>query len=512
MATPSGLGVSTGIGKGEAQVFAPVKSEYFKNKANLALKERDKQEKAFVDIGSAPVFNPDTEEYKQELAKVRQFYRDNQRSILEGDFDTKLKLNQLTSGLTQWAANSNAQGKLWTDLKKKAASGETNFYQKDLDNLTKYYNTPFSQRQGMQIGLRAAFDTDAFLQEGVDRVADLPFIDQGYDLESIETTDGKLTDIIVNSKTQDKYSLDDIVDKMFLGSNTKFSEEQVNSKITRDQTKDYLKKFLETKTSNRLAPKGMIINNNTQIGGDDEVSAFNLTPNDVTGNMYVPYGQGSVPGYMGMNNGKVTVQRQTNHNTTIKYKGVIPTNAIFASGSYYFERDGEKEAFKGTVEPGEKTFNLKDANDGIEQNVPWQITTSGIFETFKDYKFSKDKGGSVDVSGYPIDEASKNSNAFKARGGETERRFYATLQSDDQVVRVPYHVVAPTVNKAYRTKADKKERLRWYNETKDFLIKNNYKQAYKDFTGRNMPKRKSTSTSKITPGSTASLAKKILNK
>jgi hypothetical protein len=475
MATPSGLGVSTGIGKGEAQVFAPVKSEYFKNKANL--------------------FNPDTEEYKQELAKVRQFYRDNQRSILEGDFDTKLKLNQLTSGLTQWAANSNAEGKVWEALKKKAAAGETKFYQKDLDNLTKYYSTPYSKRRGMQIGLRDAFDTDAFLEEGRDIVKDLPFKDGGYKLQSIVNSDGKLTDMIVNTQTQESYSLDDIVDKMFLGSNAKFSEEQVNSKITRDQTKDYLKKFLDKKITNKLVGG---ININNQVSTGDEVSAFNLTPTDIKTKLTIPFGQGSEAGKIGMNDGTVTIKRQVSHNSPIKYRGAIPTNAIFASGSYAYQKDGKGDIIKGEVTPGENNFNLQEAKGGIAKNVDWNIGVSGVYPTFKNYTFSDEKGGGVDVSGYPIGEESINSPAFKDKKGEVEMRFYATLEyDDDQVLYVPYHKVAATINRAYKTKDDKKNRLKWYNETKQYLIDNNYKQAYFDFTGKEMP----TSSNKSNPNS-----------
>ena len=262
MATPSGLGVSTGIGKGEAQVFAPVKSEYFKNKANLALKERDKQEKAFVDIGSAPVFNPDTEEYKQELAKVRQFYRDNQRSILEGDFDTKLKLNQLTSGLTQWAANSNAQGKLWTDLKKKAAAGETNFYQKDLDNLDKYGKTPYEQRQGMQIGLRAAFDKKKFFDEGIAEIKKLPFDPAKLKIEELDLGDGTTKEVIINEKNQNVGALDDIALAGYSAAELEYGKDQVGNEITLQEYKDFLRPYFGSDRSVSQISKPRDININ----------------------------------------------------------------------------------------------------------------------------------------------------------------------------------------------------------------------------------------------------------
>lgn len=510
MATPSGLGVSTGIGTGEAQVFAPVKNDYYKNKANLALKEKDKQEKAFIDIGSAPVFNPDTEEYKQELAKVRQFYRDNQRSILEGDFDTKLKLNQLTSGLTQWAANSNAQGKLWTDLKKKAGSGETKFYQKDLDNLTKYYNTPFSQRQGMQIGLRDAFDKQAFLDDGVERVKDLPFYDEGFQLKSMKDSSGNLTDMIINKSGQSVDSVDAIVDAMIESSYEGFTQEQVDASTTRDETRDYLKKFIAQKSSNKILGKGNVFNINT--GKQDSVSSFVFNGDPNIAKMNEVYGakDKDKKGLMGYNSGDVTVFNEIALNKTHNFKGTIPPGAIPLDMSYAYNTfptpGGAAVTNEGFAQSG-KIFNINDARDGIQKDSKWTIMSSSIVEAYPDGFKTQDtddkRYGANDISGFPIGKKSKDTDRFK--GKKVEHRYYARMKDDiGGVILVPYNTVRESVNQKL-TKEEKKNMRIFEEDTKAFLIEKGWSKAYKDFTGKKMPGSGNNSKT-TTPAPTAKAA------
>ena len=514
MATPSGLGVSTGIGKGEAQVFAPVKSEYFKNKANLALKEKAAQEKAFVDIGSAPVFNPDTEEYKQELAKVRQFYRDNQRSILEGDFDTKLKLNQLTSGLTQWAANSNAEGKVWEALKKKAATDENSIYQKDLDALSQYYNTPYSKRRGMDLKLRGRFDKKKFFDEGIAEIKKLPFDPAKLKIEQLKQEDGTIKEVIINEKNQNVGALDDIALAGYSAAELEYGKDQVGNEITLQEYKDFLRPYFGSDRSVSQIGKGNTININT--GKPDSVSSFVFNGDPSIASMNEVYGakDPDKEGLMGYNLGDVTVFNEIALNKTHNFKGTIPPGAIPLDMSYAYD------TFPGEGEPAERNegfaksgniFNINYAREGIQKDSKWTIMSSSVVETYPDgfkTQHTDDKEyGAHDISGFPIGKNSKASDRFK--GKKAEHRYYARMKDDlGGVILVPYNTVRESVNQKL-TKEEKKNMRIFEEDTKAFLIEKGWSKAYKDFTGKEMPTSSNTSSTK---GSSAKKAVELLKK
>tara|TARA_R110002020_G_scaffold475958_1_gene714909 strand:- start:2854 stop:4413 length:1560 start_codon:yes stop_codon:yes gene_type:complete len=471
MATPSGLGVSTGIGKGEAQVFAPVKSEYFKNKANLALKERDKQEKAFVDIGSAPVFNPDTEEYKQELAKVRQFYRDNQRSILEGDFDTKLKLNQLTSGLTQWAANSNAQGKLWTDLKKKAAAGETNFYQKDLDNLDKYGKTPYEQRQGMQIGLRAAFDKKKFFDEGIAEIKKLPFDPAKLKIEELDLGDGTTKEVIINEKNQNVGALDDIALAGYSAAELEYGKDQVGNEITLQEYKDFLRPYFGSDRSVSQISKPRDININQYP--TDVKSKLQLQQDTTTSNLNTISFLENEINALSTNAGKINQYYNVPFKSGAVRIDYTPTSAgIPIKGNYKKTYSSTKSGKpittvkKFKVNPGEK-YDIEQIRD-MYPNTQYTVQGVAVYNTFAQGQKGSKSG--KNISGYLVPENYTGSQ-------KTEKRVYATIKDkNNREILVPLKEVQSVIKDNY--KADwEKIRNKLYNS----LEKSGDKAALKDF-------------------------------
>ncbi|MDB4301937.1 hypothetical protein N9924_00070 [bacterium] len=188
----AGQGRSTGQGKGLAQVLTPVKSDYWKNKSALALKEKDAQAKSFAGIGSTPVWSPDTGEFKQKMGDLRSFYRQNQQKILEGDFDTKLELDRLKSDAIQYAKNSNEAGEAWIKNQAMIDKKDTDFSKKSIEEHNKYGETSMSGRGKYQ--LRQRFDSGDFIKKLGTAVAGL-----GVDYDDILTEtlpDG--TKIIVN--------------------------------------------------------------------------------------------------------------------------------------------------------------------------------------------------------------------------------------------------------------------------------------------------------------------------
>lgn len=510
MATPSGLGVSTGIGKGEAQVFAPVKSEYFKNKANLALKEKAAQEKAFVDIGSAPVFNPDTEEYKQELAKVRQFYRDNQRSILEGDFDTKLKLNQLTSGLTQWAANSNAEGKVWEALKKKAATDENSIYQKDLDALSQYYNTPYSKRRNMDLKLRGRFDKKKFFDEGIAEIKKLPFDPATLRIEELKQADGTIKEVIINEKNQDVGSLNKIALAGYSAAELEYGKDQVGNEITLQEYKDFLRPYFGSDRSVSPIGKGDTININT--GGKDEENpwAFNDEVTETTLN--TPYGVDAIKNpenknKISYNSGTIKLIGQKALKDDIKLKIDLPTGFVPLDAAYSSKetKDGKPTKIKGLATRGE-FFNIEDSRKSIKSSDTWIIQSFAIYPTYpKGYKTSE-KNSSVDISGFPIGQEEIDTERFKKESPNgVSHNFYVKVQNKykDELL-LPFYKAEDSIMQKYKTDKQKKYFKQYKKDTREYLINKHkaepnsgWDQAYFDFTGKEVP----TSSNKSNPNS-----------
>lgn len=108
------LAISSGIGQGEAQVFKPFQTDYYKFKYQEADKRRQESAK-MMDIDTSKIWSRDIPYLAPELEKLRQYYKDNYAKILKGDPMTQVEMNRMAQDIKNIVKTSGEREKLWTE-------------------------------------------------------------------------------------------------------------------------------------------------------------------------------------------------------------------------------------------------------------------------------------------------------------------------------------------------------------------------------------------------------------
>ncbi len=498
MATRSGLGVSTGIGKGEAQILTPFKSDYYKNKANLALKEKEKQEKEMASIGSMPVWSRDLGLFNKKRQEVIDFSTNNHRSLIEGDYDKKAKFNSMMAGLAQFAASSNAAQK--GDIANKAiiSKDDTKIYQGSKDEELAFSLDPGNFNVPI---LRQNFNSEEFLTDLNSSIAKLDPRFEGFNKQNIDGTN-----MLINKSSVDEQDIRALIDSKTASYSKLFGEDQVQSWIKNSGTDLFAQGEAFSKTGEKAIQErqGNVFNINT--GKQNSVSSFVFNGDPSIASMNEVYGaeDKGKEGLMGYNLGDVTVFNEIALNKTHNFKGTIPPGAIPLDMSYAYNTfptpGGAAVRNEGYAQSG-KIFNINYAREGIQKDSKWTIMSSSIVEAYPDGYKTQDTDdkeyGAHDISGFPIGKKSKATDRFK--GKKAEHRYYARMKDDiGGVILVPYNTVRESVNQKL-TKEEKKNMRIFEEDTKAFLIEKGWSKAYKDFTGTKMPGSGNNSKTTSTP-------------
>lgn len=235
--------VSTGLGQGEAQVFKPFETDYFKRKANLALEAK---EKAQADVAAAISKTPwsrDMGQFKKMTQELKDYYTQNSRALLEGDFDAKVELMNKQQQLLDWYSQSKSAEKVYELTKNLYNNHPTKYTKESLDRLDKFASTE-GLFDSSSLRLDPMFDKKAFLSEVSSAVGKM-----GYDLEDIRVVtlnDG--TKMIQNKQGQDIQKLDDVINPLYSGAKNLYGEDQVSSMLGEQELLDYAEGFLNKKT------------------------------------------------------------------------------------------------------------------------------------------------------------------------------------------------------------------------------------------------------------------------
>jgi len=100
-------GLSTGQGKGAAQVFGSTYNPYFKERLAEAKKKDEEVTDAMAKASDmSQLWSRDVGAFKPMVNDLQQFYRDNARAIIKGDFDATLKLKQMQNDMAQYVVSS----------------------------------------------------------------------------------------------------------------------------------------------------------------------------------------------------------------------------------------------------------------------------------------------------------------------------------------------------------------------------------------------------------------------
>ena len=467
-------GLSTGQGKGAAQVFGSTYNPYFKERLTEAKKKDKEVTDAMAKVSdSSQLWSRDVGAFKPMVNDLQKFYRDNARAIIKGDFDATLKLKQKQNEMAQYVTSSKDAQKYANEMLKLVNKPGSNYTDDSRQKIFDFVN----QAQA------GNFDTsELILNEKYDASDALKAISGevykiGYKPESLYTTkDG----IRVNTLAQSPEAVEEIVLKQ-RDNAIKFYGEEARKYWTDEQTQEIIDQEIAMLGKKRTAfNKPSAYNPN---GSPEVVQAFDFDPSPLITSFNVPYGikqatgikgklgEKIAPGTIGYNKGDVASQNTFNYETSISFRfkpssEAVPIGGNFVSQAYALDendpriitKDKSMRGIGGRAEAGNK-FNLADVKLGFKSGN-WTVSQSMILDTFpKGYKSSSD----VDLGGMPIDGASLKTQKFKdqVKDGKPEKRYYAVLENQGQQVLEPYHKVHKSIAQQY--KGDNKTRYNEFN-------------------------------------------------
>lgn len=200
-------GLSTGQGKGAAQVFGNTYNPYFKERLTEAKKKDKEVTDAIAKASDASqLWSRDVGAFKPMVNDLQSFYRDNARAIIKGDFDATLKLKQMQNEMSQYVASSKDSQKYANEMLKLVNKPGSNYTDESRQKVFDFV----SQAQA------GNFDTSGLILNEKYNAADALAAMQkevtsiGYTAFKPEVNaDG----IIVNRLAQSEDAVDGIVDK-----------------------------------------------------------------------------------------------------------------------------------------------------------------------------------------------------------------------------------------------------------------------------------------------------------
>ncbi len=248
-------GISTSQGRGQAQVFGDTYNSFFKDKLETA-KAKDKEVTDAMAKLSEPgqLWSRDVGAFKPKLDNLRQFYRDNARDIIKGDFDTTLKLKQLQNDASQYITSSKSTEKYANDLLKAIQLNPKKYSDASKQQILDFAN----QRQAgdfdvSKLRLDPKYNVGDSIKSLQDSVGKL-----GYDLSKLTTEtlkDG--TTILVDEKGQNVGAIEDLIAVQKESDKGMYGDDQVNAEWTDDfmkSTVNSLRSFIDDKRTSKIVP------------------------------------------------------------------------------------------------------------------------------------------------------------------------------------------------------------------------------------------------------------------
>ena len=483
MADP--LGISTGQGKGRAQVFGNTYNDYFAEKVKTGTEEKKTQQAELAKLQAADgLWDRDNELFKPKIEALRKYYRENARNIIKGDFDATTNLQAMKDDLTQFIGSSKASKEFFVDLKKKIVDNPNDYSDATKARMDEY------QRTGGRFDNDISFFSKYKASDTIDSLSD-KVKSAGYDLDNITYGTDPSGKTYMIDKSGQKVDIDKMVDSVISAEDSFYGDNQVSEYWNQPGKKDQLKETLTSLMGEKRSTKYSPIKGDNGAGEASAVFEFSSVPK--TSSTNVPYGLDQEEGTIGYSAEDVSVINQVPFETGISFKSSPSSAAIPLTGDFIREvidkETGESKTIGGEVKSGAK-FNVSDVKKGYQGS--WTIMNSAIMPTFpKGYKAQNGQ----DIGGFLIGESSRKSKSYLKQfpDGNPEMRYYVTMSNDrgDEVLE-PFINVLPAIKQQYKSKGDTKSWNDFYNKTKNYLKEQGYSQAYKDFTGKDLPKNSGT--------------------
>jgi hypothetical protein len=519
MAKPSNpLGTSTGIGKGEAQVFGDTYNSVFKDKLAQAEK-KDKELKDAMAKASdmSQLWSRDVAAFKPMVNEYQNFVRENARALIKGDFDATVKNQQMMNNLTQYASSSKEAQKFYNDSLKAMRDHPLMYYDKDEAKLMDFGASTHSgdfdySKYGLRPKMSVTNITDN-LKANVQKYKTIPgglsFVEQKNDSGEV------VARYLVDRKGNKRADLNEIVDNAIINSKRDFGEPQASEKLN-DEWKESTIKELKNYLIDERIIKNTGMGSSDSSGGTPDARAFPFSSKATLVNMPVAYGvkeKGGVggrtipKGSLNYNNGEVNTYNPISYEAPIFHRGLPSSNAIPIKGDFLIAMSGQNEdhyidddktTIGGIAESGQ-TFIYEDLKKGTKE-ADWKIQASYMVDAFPEGYTS---GQGVNLSGMPVDTASIATDEFKKNAPKgSVKRYYVALKESGtgegkQRVLEPYHLHHDDIVQQYEASPKRKNKyIEWYETTKKYLADQGLSQAYKDFTNQEMPSSKSSSSKK----------------
>lgn len=458
MATPSNpTGISTGQGRGEAQVFGNTYNPFFKEKLTDAKAKNKEVTDAIAKLSDpGSLWSRDVQAFKPKLDGLRQFYRDNAQKIIKGDFDTTLKLKELQNDASQYITSSKSTEKQYFEALKAVRDNPDKFYKKDVDRIMSFGsqgnagNFDFSDSS-----LRPLYHSKNVVPDLQKQIKDL-----GYDLDQLEVKKiiGTDVEVLVDSEGQ-KVDIDALMSARKASDSAFYSEEQVNEIWTPEFSNNVESVLKDTINKNRKSSQVMDWKAKADYRSNINKAKNPLNISDdltVKENIPTAWQEGGV----GVTSGDVTKKYPINFEpgkVKISFSG--SPDAVYTSGEYKFKyapKSGKEiEDVKMNSSAG-KDFDNNVLREKFSDEGSYNLTGISVVNAFADDAVGTKKKGSL--SGQLVPDGYKGNQP-------TEGRAYAKLVDDRR--EVPRVIYVPVSQVESELVGDYKV---WWKEKKEELV------------------------------------------
>jgi len=161
---PEGRGISTGIGQGEAQVFQPAYSDYYKRLGAIGAKKKAGIQKGLA-FDTKDLWDRDVPQFSEKAQGLRSWVVENNEALMKGDINTQAKFNELQQDIVNFVNASKGAKETTQKLMIEMGKNPDQWEQKSWDSLQEWSNPATNagnfDTSGFMSNLRKVLDVDA---------------------------------------------------------------------------------------------------------------------------------------------------------------------------------------------------------------------------------------------------------------------------------------------------------------------------------------------------------------
>ena len=242
-------GLSTGQGKGAAQVFGSTYNPYFKERLTEAKKKDKEVTDAMAKVSdTSQLWSRDVGVFKPMVNDLQQFYRDNARAIIKGDFDATLKLKQMQNEMAQYVTSSKDAQKYANEMLKLVNKPGSNYTDDSRQKIFDFVNQAQAGNFDTSgLILNEKYDAADTLKAMTDEISKIKY---DYDTPVVKTIGGKK--VMINKGVQSTEGIESIVDS-YIDKDIKLYGEEARKYYTPERRQELIDKGVAAAGSTQQA-------------------------------------------------------------------------------------------------------------------------------------------------------------------------------------------------------------------------------------------------------------------